>query len=260
MIAPDWQGLRLAALILLLWLLSLAAVLLVGPARLGWPLALATVLVRTLLHTGLFIVAHDAMHGLLVPQRPRWNHRLGAFALALYAALAYDRCRRNHGLHHQQTATASDPDFLGDPEAGPLGWYLHFMGGYLNPLQMGLLLGGWGALATGGAVLMQLPWQQALLRVLLGYTLPLLLSSLQLFVVGTYLPHRRSRVRSRDRHQAASLAWPPALSLLACFHFGYHWEHHHNPSLPWYRLPDRRRWVTVPDGSGASLALGPVRR
>ena len=90
--------------------------------------------------------------------------------------------------------------------------------------------------------------------------LPLLLSSLQLFVVGTYLPHRSSRVRSRDRHQAASLAWPPALSLLACFHFGYHWEHHHNPSLPWYRLPDRRRWVTVPDGSGSSLAIGPIRR
>jgi beta-carotene ketolase (CrtW type) len=243
LIAPDWQGLRLAALILLLWLLSLAAVLLVGPARLGWPLALATVLVRTLLHTGLFIVAHDAMHGLLVPQRPRWNHRLGAFALALYAALAYDRCRRNHGLHHQQTATASDPDFLGDPEAGPLGWYLHFMGGYLNPLQMGLLLGGWGALATGGAVLMQLPWQQALLRVLLGYTLPLLLSSLQLFVVGTYLPHRSERQGQTPAGAVGpiSLAWPTWLSLLACYHFGYHREHHQQPQLAWFELPTAYR-------------------
>jgi beta-carotene ketolase (CrtW type) len=241
--APDQQGLRLAALILLLWLLSLVAVLLCSPAQLGWPLPLVAVLLRTLLHTGLFIVAHDAMHGLLVPQRPRWNHRLGTLALAFYGALAYDRCRRNHALHHQQTATAGDPDFLADPKAGPLGWYLHFMGGYLSALQMTLLLGGWGALACSIAVLQQVPWQLALLRVLLGYTLPLLLSSLQLFVVGTYLPHRNER----QGHIAAgadgpiSLAWPTWLSLLACYHFGYHREHHQQPHLAWFQLPSAYR-------------------
>ncbi len=241
--APDRQGLRLAVLILLFWLLSLTAVVLVGPARLGWPLTLAAVLVRTLLHTGLFIVAHDAMHGLLVPQHARWNHRLGALALALYGALAYGRCRRNHGLHHQQTATSSDPDFLGDPEAGPLGWYLHFMGGYLNPLQMGLLLGEWGALATALGVLLQLPWQQALARVLLGCTLPLLLSSLQLFVVGTYLPHRSERHDQLAAGAAGpiSLGWPTWLSLLACYHFGYHREHHQQPHLAWFQLPSAYR-------------------
>jgi beta-carotene ketolase (CrtW type) len=30
------------------------------------------------------------------------------------------------------------------------------------------------------------------------------------------------------------------LSLLACFHFGYHREHHDNPSLSWYQLPAAR--------------------
>jgi beta-carotene/zeaxanthin 4-ketolase len=241
--ATDRQGLRLAALILLLWLLSLAAVLLVSPATLGLTFVLGGVLVRTLLHTGLFIVAHDAMHGLLVPKQPRWNHRLGGLALALYGALAYGRCRFNHALHHQQTATARDPDFIGDPDAGPLGWYLHFMGGYLNPLQMGLLLGGWGALATGIAILQHVQWQQALVRVLLGCTLPLLLSSLQLFLVGTYLPHRSER----QGQQAAvadgpiSLAWPTWLSLLACYHFGYHREHHQQPHLAWFQLPSAYR-------------------
>ena len=251
MSSPDRQGLRLAALILLLWLLSLLASLLLSPVQLGWPLALVLVLVRTLLHTGLFIVAHDAMHGLLLPQRPCWNHRLGTIALVLYGGLAYGRCRWNHALHHQHTATASDPDFLGDPQAGPLGWYLHFMAGYLNPQQMTVLLGGWGALTAGMALQLDLAFQQALPRVLLACTLPLLLSSLQLFVVGTYLPHRHERQgeEATSANGPISLAWPSWISLLACYHFGYHREHHQQPQLAWFQLPSayrRNRMLALP--------------
>ena len=32
----------------------------------------------------------------------------------------------------------------------------------------------------------------------------------------------------------ASLDWPAWLSLLACFHFGYHREHHDRPDLAWF--------------------------
>jgi beta-carotene ketolase (CrtW type) len=76
-------------------------------------------------------------------------------------------------------------------------------------------------------------------RVLLVVTLPLLLSSWQLFLVGTYLPHRGQRLPELNAHPI-SLNLPPWLSLLACFHFGYHREHHDNPGLNWYQLPSAR--------------------
>lgn len=230
------QGPALAGLILLLWLGSLAAVLLLDPIHLTPPWWVAAVLLRTWLHTGLFIVAHDAMHGLLLPGRPRANHRMGTLALALYGALDYGHCRRNHALHHHRPASAGDPDFLRDPGDGALRWYLQFMVGYLTWKQMTLLLAGWGGLIAGLGLIQPISLQQASLRMLMGCTLPLLLSSMQLFVVGTYLPHRR---HSSDG--PTSLAWPGLLSLLACYHFGYHREHHEQPDLAWFELPEAHR-------------------
>ncbi len=237
---PGRHGVLLAALILLLWMASLATVLVVRPGQLGWPGVVAAVLTRTLFHTGLFIVAHDAMHGLLLPRQPRWNNRLGALALTLYAGLPYGRCRQNHHLHHQRPATEQDPDFHGNRRSGALGWYVHFMAGYLNPRQMGVLLGGWALLALSAIGLRHGDWRLVVAQVLLGCTLPLLLSSLQLFVVGTYLPHRNQREPERAA-EATSLAWPTWLSLLACYHFGYHREHHQQPSLAWFQLPEAHR-------------------
>jgi len=230
------QGLGLAALILLLWLGSLGAMLLLDPFSLAAPWWVAAVLLRTLLHTGLFIVAHDAMHGLLLPRRLQVNHRLGALALGLYGALGYGRCLRNHALHHQRPASAGDPDFHRHPGDGALRWYLQFMAGYLTPWQMTLLLAGWGGLGAGVWMVQPISWQQACLRVFTACTLPLLLSSLQLFVVGTYLPHRR-----HGSGGPISLAWPIWLSLLACYHFGYHREHHEQPGLAWFELPEAHR-------------------
>lgn len=231
-----WQGPALAALILLLWFTSLGAMLLLDLSSLPPPLGVGAVLVRTLLHTGLFILAHDAMHGLLLPRMPRANHHLGTIALGLYGALGYGRCRRNHALHHRRPASASDPDFHRHPGDGLLRWYLDFMGGYLSPAQMALLLAGWGALAAVVRVSGSVPLPQAGLRVLIACTLPLLLSSMQLFLVGTYLPHRR-----HASDGPISLAWPGWLSLLACYHFGYHREHHEQPGLAWFELPQAHR-------------------
>ncbi|MEB3235289.1 MAG: fatty acid desaturase [Cyanobacteriota bacterium] len=229
-------ALGLSALILLAWLGSLLTCL--GPSSQTWPwwLVVAAIGLRTLLQTGLFIIGHDAMHGLLWPDQPRRNTRLGALALLLYAGLAYGPCASKHQRHHRHPGSSRDPDFCTDGSHGWLPWYLEFMAGYLSLGQMSRLLLGWTLLAllTWG------PGAAGPSHVLLFCTLPLLLSSLQLFVVGTYLPHRNQQ-QPDGHHPPESLDLPPWLSLLACFHFGYHREHHDHPELPWFALPAARQ-------------------
>ncbi|MEY4298205.1 MAG: hypothetical protein RLZZ423_1384 [Cyanobacteriota bacterium] len=239
------QGLRFAAVLALAWLISLVVALGWPPEAPIWTLGL--LLLRTQLQTGLFIVGHDAMHGLLWPGRRQRNDRLGAAALACYAALPFGPCRAQHRRHHRWTATAADPDVLAGAERGPLHWYLRFMAGYLTARQMGRLLLTWAALIVLAALITPAPTSapftvlsQATGRVLLFCTVPLWLSSLQLFIVGTYLPHRRQRP-PQGRPHPDSLPLPGWLSLMACFHFGYHREHHDNPGLAWYELPAARR-------------------
>jgi beta-carotene ketolase (CrtW type) len=63
---------------------------------------------------------------------------------------------------------------------------------------------------------------------------------LQLFVFGTYLPHRIQQ-QADDPQAPASIDHPVWLSLLTCFHFGYHREHHESPQLAWFELPAEHR-------------------
>lgn len=230
------RGLLLTTLIGLAWLVTLISLLSMDLTRLPSWLILVALLLRTELQTGLFIAGHDGMHRLLLPARPLWNDRLAAIALALYAALPYRACRRNHQLHHRRAANAGDPDGPPDRRSGPVRWYVHFMAGYLTPAQMGWLLSGWALLALAFRPINS----TAPLNVLLFCTLPLLLSSCQLFVFGTYLPHR-GQWANPGQHHADSLDLPPWLSLLTCFHFGYHREHHDHPDLAWFELPAARQ-------------------
>lgn len=221
------------------WGLSLALSLTSNATQGPLWVLLAVIVLRTQLQTGLFIVAHDAMHGLLCPGRARWNARLGALALLLYAGLPYQACRSQHRRHHQQPATAHDPDFPRGASMDALGWYTQFLARYLSPRQMSRLLTAWGCLALLTMAVTGASAPAASLRVLLFSTLPLLLSSLQLFVFGTYLPHRGQRHPEQSPHPI-SLNLPPWLSLLTCYHFGYHREHHDNPALSWHELPAAR--------------------
>ena len=76
----------------------------------------------------------------------------------------------------------------------------------------------------------------------------------QLFVFGTWLPHRDRAEPFADSHRAHSIKIGPTLSLLTCFHFGgYHHEHHLSPGTPWWGLPARRR-ATVEKVAGRQLA------
>ena len=229
-------GLSLAAAIVGGWLaLHVVAVffLKLSPAT-AWTVA-PVVLLQSWLGAGMFIVAHDAMHGSLAPGRPRLNTAIGQLALGLYAGFPYRELLVKHHLHHRHAGREGDPDFhTGAPHAfWP--WYVKFFREYWGwPQQLAI---------TGALLLYVFVLHANPLNAGLFWGLPAILSSLQLFVFGTWLPHRHEgdAPAFADRHNSRSLAYGWVASLLACFHFGYHLEHHHSPSTPWWGLPRYRR-------------------
>lgn len=227
-------GLAFALAVLLVWTASLFWLLASDLHTWSVPALVMVVVLRSLVQTALFIVGHDAMHGTLLPEQPKANDGLGQLVLTLYALLPWRRSRLNHRRHHRAPGSLRDPDFHGG--RGLAGWFRRFLGAYLPWPRLLALVSAWCLLALLGGS----HWPQAALRLLLAWILPLLLSALQLFVVGTVLPHRRAEACG-NRHRAESLALPPWLSLLACYHFGYHWEHHEYPNVPWFGLAGVRR-------------------
>jgi beta-carotene/zeaxanthin 4-ketolase len=185
--------------------------------------------VRTFLQTGLFITAHDAMHGTIWPGRPQVNWAIGQLCVTLYALLPYQLLYVNHQLHHRYPGTVRDPDFFDRPLWV---WYCCFIGSYLQNVW-------WHWLPCMVAVVAcWLCWGWPLSNLLLLWLLPLLLSSFQLFYFGTFLPHRADRsvllpAEATARSSSLTVTW----SLLTCYHFGYHQEHHKYPYLPWHDLP-----------------------
>ncbi|MGB2926622.1 MAG: fatty acid desaturase, partial [Limnothrix sp.] len=135
----EYVGLGLAIAIILSWLSS--GIFLSLQPHLSWWQIGCGIVVRTFLHTGLFILAHDSMHGSLVPHRPQLNQALGKLAVGLYACLSYRRCQSQHRLHHLQPAQQGDPDFHDGVHAQPVQWYFHFLGHYFSLRQFSLFLG-----------------------------------------------------------------------------------------------------------------------
>ena len=226
-------GLSLATLILGGWLALHVYSVFLHPLR-GAGLLAAPVLVAGLcwLNVGLFIVAHDAMHGSLAPRRPAVNLWAGRIALGLYAGFAYDRMLPRHFEHHRHAGTAGDPDFSVDHPRRFWPWYLAFLRRYFGLRELAVL----SAAVAVYLLLLGAPYP----NLLLFWALPAILSSIQLFLFGTYLPHRAGDEPFTDRHRTRSSDYPRLVSLFTCFHFGYHHEHHAAPHLPWWRLPAAR--------------------
>jgi beta-carotene/zeaxanthin 4-ketolase len=243
--SPPLTGLLVAIVIIALWLSSLGLLLFVNIDRYAALWAIAAILGRMFIQTGLFIVAHDAIHGTLLPSlgasdpvaNRRYNHSVGKLAVALYALLPYQKLVVNHWRHHRHPGQAGDPDFHDGVHCGLFPWYLKFMCGYLDRRQQVVLFFGIGAIFWT----LHLGFHIALANLLLFWILPILLSSMQLFFFGTYLPHRFSTGNSDSAHHIASNNYLPIFSFLTCYHFGYHWEHHEYPALPWYALPWARQ-------------------
>ncbi len=223
------QGLLIAILIIGLWCLHLSLALQIRVAEIPGLILIGLVLGQAFLNTGLFITAHDAIHGLVCPTHRGVNAGIGIFCSLAYASLPYKTLRLKHWRHHRDPMGTFDPDFCGIDQAGFLTCYLHFMGQYWGWKQFICL--------TSGVSLIALIGRLSLLNLGLFWGLPLLLSSLQLFYFGTYRPHQTQGANHGQHHCAKSHALPWLGSFLLCYHFGYHQEHHDHPGVPWWQLP-----------------------
>ncbi len=197
------------------------------------PLVAVLAALQCWLSVGMFIVAHDAMHGSLAPGRPTLNARIGAGLLLLYAGFGWSRMRDAHFDHHRHAGTARDPDFDADHPRRFAPWYWTFLTRYFGARS-----------ALYVAAVVAVYWLVVgvpIANIVLLYGVPAILSSVQLFYFGTYRPHRADNHGFVDRHNARSETFGPLASLATCFHFGYHHEHHVNPNVPWWALPSCRR-------------------
>lgn len=224
-----WGGLVRAVIISSAWLALMIAGLLFVPVRVEWlGVIVPLVLLQAFTYTGLFITAHDAMHGTLMPAHPRLNDLIGHLCVVLFALFSYQKLRTKHADHHRSPASNEDPDYHDGKHSGLLAWYIHFM---LEYVTLGQILG-------MGVVFVTL-WLGAGARpenVILFWAVPAILSTWQLFYFGTYLPHRQPSEGYTNRHRAQSNEYPPWLSFITCYHFGYHLEHHEHPFVPWWKL------------------------
>jgi beta-carotene ketolase (CrtW type) len=223
-----------AAAIILSWVgIHLGAIFTIDLASAPLSLIVMLVLVQCWLSTGLFIIAHDCMHGSLAGPGNAWNRRIGRLALMIYAGLDYNAMRPAHIAHHRNVGTAADPDFSVASPRRPLRWLVTFFMGYYSHMQLVRI--------TVVAVVWML-LGASLWNIVVFWAVPALLALLQLFFFGTYLPHRHSDQAFDDAHLARSVGPGGIWSLLSCFHFGgYHLEHHRYPQLPWWRLTDAPR-------------------
>lgn len=246
--AQSLIGLGIAAGIMALWLaIHLYGIFAFEIGEGALLLAAALVLAQAWLSTGLFITAHDAMHGALAPAWPRLQERAGIAALLVYAGLDYRMMAPKHFEHHKHVGGAGDPDFHeGDPvRFWP--WLTRFFRTYYTHTQI---------FRITAVALIYLLLGANLLNIVLFWAVPALLALVQLFYFGTYLPHRHVGGAFADRHRARSTALPDWLSLATCFHFGgYHHEHHLYPGEPWWRLPSRGA-----ESRSQAEALGAAKR
>jgi len=213
-------GLALGVLLILAWGLLLVFNL-HYPVQFQDPVVYGLMLLQTYLFTGLFITAHDAMHGTVSPNKTL-NKVMGWLSAGLFAYNYYPQLCRNHYKHHGWVAQADDPDY----HEGPFWvWYYHFLKHYIGFSQLVLMA------LTYNLLALVFPER----NIIQFWVVPSILSTLQLFYFGTYLPHKQPEAKD-NRHKSTTQQKNHLWALLSCYFFGYHYEHHEHPGLPWWLL------------------------
>jgi beta-carotene/zeaxanthin 4-ketolase len=215
------------------WLTNhVATIFLVDWTLRAWPLAFALIALQTWLSVGLFIVAHDTMHGSFAPGQRALNRLVGQICVGLYAGFSYAKLHEKHHAHHRFAGTPDDPDFDVKHGSQFWPWYFKFFRTYFGMREFALL--------STAVLIYALVLRERTPLLLAFWALPAFLSSIQLFYFGTFLPHHVDDQPFSDQHRTRSNDFPWIVSLLTCFHFGYHHTHHDKPWVPWWRLPKAR--------------------
>lgn len=211
-------GLIIALTVILCWFSSLFFLL---NWNFTWsnPLVYLMVLVQMHLYTGLFITAHDAMHGTISANKTI-NNFIGYLSVFLYAGFFYKQLYNKHHKHHNHVHTHDDPDYAAH---GFWKWYLSFMWNYITIVQLIIMAVAFNVLKIW------IPQQ----NLLIFWVLPALLSTFQLFYFGTYQPHKGEH---DNEYQSSTLRKNHFYAFISCYFFGYHLEHHQKPGTPWWQL------------------------
>jgi beta-carotene ketolase (CrtW type) len=231
----GYKGIAIAASVILIWLISLILLLKTDVAQIPVWAVIPLMLWQAFLYTGLFITAHDAMHGLVFRQNRRINNLFGTMAVLLYALFSYKKLLKKHWEHHDHPASEEDPDYHDGEHKGFLSWYFHFMLGYLSWIQL-------FGMAIAFNVMFYL-LNVSLVSLIIFWIVPSFLSTFQLFYFGTYLPHKEPMEGYNNPHHAQSNSYSTFWSFITCYHFGYHLEHHEYPYIAWWRLPKVRKMI-----------------
>lgn len=186
----------------------------------SWQTLLFT-LILTHLYTGIFITAHDAMHG-IVNTNSHLNNIIGYICAGLIAFNYFPFLLKNHHKHHNYVGTNEDPDYH---NGNFFIWYFQFSKHYIKLYQIVLM-----AITFNVLAIWVDQWQLTMF-----WTLPLILSTLQLFYFGTYQPHRVQH-HHKNIHKSGSLSKQHFVAFMTCYFFGYHFEHHDKPFVPWWQL------------------------
>jgi beta-carotene ketolase (CrtW type) len=222
-------GVLIALVVITIWAISFGFLLssvCVERTSLYW--VVVAILWQAFLCTGLFITAHDAMHEAIL-SRHQINRFIGSFALLLYGFFSYDQISKKHLQHHHAPASESDPDFHDGTHKNAIAWYICFMQRYWSWRRLAILLFTYVSMHS----FLNITYA----NLILFSAIPSILSSVQVFYFGTFLPHREPIDGYQNSSHAQSIYRPLLWSFLTCYHFGYHQEHHLQPNIPWWRLP-----------------------
>ncbi len=240
----QYKGLVIGLGIIILWLGNLVFLLQLNIEVIPVFLIPLAVVLQTFLYVGLFITTHDAMHGVIAPNHRQLNDAIGAAAIFLYALFHYPRVHGKHWEHHGHPASEDDPDYHDGEHSSFIAWYARFMYHYVTWRQI-----------IGMAVVFNILYHLVnipMANLVIFWVTPALLSTLQLFYFGTYLPHKEPPSGYTDEHCATTNDFSVFISFITCYHFGYHWEHHEFPFVPWWMLPKVRQQVVTSGETSAA--------
>ncbi len=225
-----YLSLAIALGIIAIWASSTALLMTLDMDKLPPLVIVFLMLWQMFLYTGLFVTAHDAMHGVVFAKNRKINDLVGSIAVGIYALFSLKQLAKKHKEHHDHPASEIDPDFHNGKQKNFFAWYCQFSTRYWSWTRIVGLMAIFHLLKhTVNFPEANLAW---------FWIVPSILSSVQLFYFGSYLVHREPKGGYTNPHRSVTTNLSTFWSFITCYHFGYHYEHHEHPYLPWWRLPE----------------------